>query len=213
MRRKRNRVRRLPGFNNGGRFNVSPNPNAFTAVPWYPLTLRVQTGTLATVSTGLVYNELQSQLGISSPVFTVRLKSVRFWGSVQSSPPSSTSIVIFDILASTFSTILSTAGRVLDVLIDYPDALNRSSIGYRYPQAQRDVALRLETANTITLFNMVGMGTDSVLLIDLEWRANFSAPPQPTIADDVVDVEKLYRGQLVTNSDGVISNYSEKFLT
>ena len=211
--KQRNSAGKVQRNPNGGRFSVPPNPPSFTAVPWYSLVLRV-TGFNSNVTNGDLYSALQSQLGIVTPTFVARIKSVRFWAPIVSSL-TPVSVTVFDLVAPSFSTILSVQTRVLDVLMDYPDVVNRASLGYKYPPAQRAVSVRLEAINLFTMFNTVGFGAQSVMYVNLEWRANFinSPPALFSNAEDAEDdvVDKSYRSELYVRDDGTIDTLANKF--
>jgi hypothetical protein len=231
-RRSRSRVRKFvrapsKGTSDGGvRYAVNSHPNSFCAVPWYNLVVRIDSPP-ANVTTVTLQAAIASQLGVTfaNALVNVRLREVRVWGAITSMSATSAiaplSVTIFDHLAA--STAASNPLRVLEVLIDYPDMVRRACVGYKFPKAQREVSLFLTNVTPTTLLSAQGLGGSSVIYYYLQWRSG-STTVTPALAivpplseeetgeeDDYVDLEKLHRGQLYTDDDGVIRTLSSKF--
>lgn len=149
----------------GHKLKVSPQPPEFTAVPWYPLTVRIANPP-ATITRNILREAIQSQLGFTSAyVFDVRLQSVKLWGALVSPSGSSflnpTTLAIVD-------PVRTPATEILEVLTDYPDQVNRARVGYQYSIAQRNVVVRLE--NAVELYRCQGVGAGAIMYVHLFWR-------------------------------------------
>jgi hypothetical protein len=229
MNPRRIRTKRRKPFKNhdgGVRFKVPSHPPSFTAIPWYNLVLRI-VDPPATITTVSIQAALASQLAVSfiASLANVRLRSVRLWASlVQPATPAALvplSVTILDPLAASFTTTLQ--NRVLESLIDYPDAVRRACVGYKYPKAQSEVSLAVSNANPVNLLNIQGAGAGSVLYFYLQWRSGVvGAPPaldnlsnslsefviEENDDDEYVDriVDRLEREHLLLDDNGRISS-------
>lgn len=177
----------------------------------------------ATVTSVLLQAAISTQLGIAftGSIVNVRLQAVRVWGALKANDASTSlqplSVNILDPVASTFNG--SIANRVLEALTDYPDAVKRAAVGYKYPEAQREVSLYLANATPVTLLQINGGGADSVVYFNIQWRAAAGTPPPvldeglEIINDDEVNsiVERNFRESLVRDESGKIITLAEKF--
>lgn len=219
---RRNRSKRSPKSHDGGvRFRVPTHPPAFTAVPWYNLVLRIADPP-ASVLTTSIQAALATQLGVSfiASLANVRLQSVRVWGTLSSSNLTPLSVTVLDPAAASFASSLNL--RVLEALIDYPDAVKRPAVGYKYPKAQREISLSVSNANPVVLLNIQGGGPNAVVYFHLQWRAGVSgATPADGLADSLeaasldedtvyVDrvVDRIDREYLTRDEDGRIVSYA-----
>jgi hypothetical protein len=152
----------------GHRLRVPHIPPEFTAVPWYPLTVRIQNPS-ATVTLLDLRTNIQSQLGFTTNyIVDVRLQYVQLWGALVS--PSGSSFLNPVTLScwDPFSS-LGDGRAILEVLTDYPDQVNRASVGYQYSFAQRQVSVRLSTS--ARLFSCEGVGPGAIMYVRLFWRS------------------------------------------
>lgn len=166
---------------NGGRYKILSHPPSFTSGPWWNLTVRIDSPGAIITTLGL-RDQMSSQIGSGTVNnFQVRLQSVRFWGSTGTSGtsgPSPINILIHDPIAiSAAAPSGGTGGRILEQITDYPDVVNRAAFGYKYPKAQRDFSLALTGTAAGNLFITNGMGSNSVVYINLQWRFAPSVPP------------------------------------
>jgi hypothetical protein len=161
----------------GHRLRVPHVPPEFTAVPWYPLTVRIQNPP-ATLTLLNLRENIQSQLGFTSTyIVDVRLQYVQLWGALVT--PTGTSflnpvtLTVWDPFSS-----LGDGRSTLEVLTDYPDQVNRAAVGYQYSFAQRQVSIRLSTS--AQLYSMQGVGAGAIMYVRLFWRSpniNIQNPP------------------------------------
>lgn len=167
--RKRERAHKL---------RVPSNPPDFTAVPWYHLILRIQ-NPAANLTTGVIISNFITQTGLNTTTegIDIRLNSIRVWGALKSLASDKLQplrLAVYDPVGSSSSIPGGTGGtgrRVLDVITDFPDAVNRAALGYTFSSTQRQVAIACPTGGTTPLFNLNGVGPDSVCYIDLLWRS------------------------------------------
>jgi hypothetical protein len=220
FRRNYGRNRKAKTHDGGTRFGVPAHPPGFTAVPWYNLVVRV-VDPPASVLTTTLQAAISTQLGISfiGSLVNVRLQSVRVWSALSaltsSSPLVPLSVTVLDPIAGSFQT--TSTARVLESLIDYPDAVRRAAVGYKYPKAQREVSLVVSNANPVVLLNLLGGGAGAVVYFSLQWRPGTTAV-SPAIEDefenipedDVVSIRNI-RDTLVRDEDGKIISLAEKF--
>jgi hypothetical protein len=166
--RKGNEISLMTKHLLGHRLRVPHVPPEFTAVPWYPLTVRIQNPS-ATVTLLSLRENIQSQLGFTTNyIVDVRLQYVQLWGALVS--PQGTSflnpvtLTVWDPFSS-----LGDGRSVLEVLTDYPDQVNRACVGYQYSFAQRQVSIRLSTQ--AQLFTCQGVGAGAIMYVRLFWRS------------------------------------------
>jgi hypothetical protein len=218
---RRNRPIRRKGKNSDGgtRFGVPSHPPSFTAVPWFNLVVRI-VDPPGSVLTTTLQAAISSQLGISfiGSLVNVRLQCVRVWSALTalgSSPLVPLSVTVLDPLAGMYQGTVP--ARVLEALIDYPDAVRRASIGYKYPKAQREVSLSTSNVNPVVLLNIQGGGPGAVVYFTVQWRPGTTSST-PAIEDefetipedDVMSIRNI-RDTLVRDDDGKIISLAEKF--
>jgi hypothetical protein len=168
---KRKQSSRKP--DNGKRYTVSPHPSSFVSAPWYPLVVRIDSPATPTITTIQLRDAIVSQLGITLTILNVRLQTVRLWSAISgSSPPERLFVQVLDPISAIFGSLTAPNLRILEQLTDYPDAVNRACIGYRYPKAQREVAILCNGTDSSSLLRTSGMGPGSVLYFYLQWRSN-----------------------------------------
>lgn len=177
-----NALRTLKNSLNFHKLRAPTHPPEFTAVPWYPLTLRIL-NVPATVSVNSVADTLANQLGIvpsSTPGFDFRLMSVHLWGALVT--PTGTSFLnpvslgIYDPIARAGG-----SSAILQVLQDFPDQVRRSAVAFKYSMAQEKAVIR--TGTTAPLFQCSGVGPGSVMYIRLFWRSQ-NVTVQGSLPDD-----------------------------
>jgi hypothetical protein len=162
----------------GHKINVPSLPPDFTAIPWYPIVLRLENPGTA-VTTLNVENVLATQLGLTFPSGTVdiRLISVRVWGPLTT--PTGTSalkplnMAVLDPIGSGgTATTGGTGTRTMEVITDYPDQVQRPAVGYKYSISNSQTSLRcVGTGSGVTLWNLQGAGTGSIMYINILWRS------------------------------------------
>lgn len=180
---KRQRKSKRSNRNDGGRMvKISSYPPMFNSVPWYNLTVRIASPP-AILSYNNLVTAMSNQLGVSfdnpQNAAAVRFQRIRLWGALSTGvlPPLET--LIYDPLASADSSTNSggIGPRVLDQFISFPDQVNRTSIGYRYPKAQRETSVMIRNAGlTAPICSSTGLGPNSVIYIDLQWRSGNTSP-------------------------------------
>lgn len=197
----------------GVRFRVSPHPNSFNAVPWFPLVVRL-TNPPASVTTVTLAAAISNQLGVTftGGQVNVRLQSLKVWGSLTTTPLGPLAVTVMDPIATIQASTSVLPSRVLEVLQDFPDLVSRACVGYKYPKAQREASLFASNLNPTVLLAMTGVGPDSVIYFYLQWRpANTTFPPilleeEDNEDEDFVDLHKLLRSRLCIDDNGRISN-------
>jgi hypothetical protein len=167
----------------GGRFKVPSHPPSFTSGPWFNLIVRIDSPGAIITTLGL-RDQISNQLGSGTVSnYTVRLQRVRFWGNLTgaaapSGSPAPINVLIHDPIAISAASGAGGIGqRVLEQITAYPDVVNRSAFGYRYPEAQRNSAIELTGTSAGQLFVSNGMGVGSVVYVDIQWRFAPTAPP------------------------------------
>jgi len=193
---KRQRKPKRSNRSDGGRMVKIPSyPPMFNSVPWYNLTVRIA-GPAATLNYNTLVLTMSNQLGVSfdGPLSSaaVRFQRIRFWGALSTGVLPPLEVLIFDPLASVGSA--SNSGgigpRVLDQFISFPDQVNRTSIGYRYPKAQRETSVLLQNAgSTAPICTATGLGPNSVIYIDLQWRSGNTSPALRSLLQDEEEMQ------------------------
>jgi hypothetical protein len=180
--KRRIRSRRRKNTDGGRIRHIDSRPPDFISAPWYNLTVRIDNpGT--TLTTTVLSQALSSQLGFTTPggVSDVRLQSVRIWGALVASnatnPLQRVTVIINDPIGLDSVAGTGTGSRVLEQITDYPDQVNRAAIGYVYPKAQREFSLRIGVVPVGVLINSVGLGPNSVIYFNLQWRTGLQTPP------------------------------------
>jgi hypothetical protein len=221
-RKNRGRNNQTKRHDGGTRFIVPTHPPAFTAIPWYNLVVRIFDPPATVTSVGLAA-AISTQLGVTftGSVINVRLQSVRVWGALVANNATSSlqplSVNVFDPIASSFNG--SVANRVLEALADYPDAVKRAAVGYKYPKAQREVSLNVYNQNAVLLLSLQGAGAGSVVYFNVQWRTAVTTPIpalddefEKVVEDDVSSlVDRNMRDTLVRDEHGKIITLAEKF--
>lgn len=158
------------------------HPPEFTAVPWYPLTLRIQNAP-STVNLNTIREAFGSQLGFPD-LFDIdfRLVSVHVWGALVSPAGSS---YLNPVTAAIYDPIARAGGvnSILQVLTDYPDQVRRSAIGFKYSMPQQQAVLR--TGTTGTLLQLSGVGSGSIVYIRMFWRT-----PNVSVQSSAIDEQE-----------------------
>jgi len=160
----------------GLRIRVLPHPPEFMFRPWYALQVRIDDvaqlgdGTLTTTE---LSSRILTQLGIQTAgdVLFVRLQEVKAWGNLTGALAQVT-MQVYDPIAATQtlpSGPASTVDRVLEVIREYPDAVNRASVGYRYSKVQQNVAISLN-GTAASASNLIRFQGASLVYIYLLWR-------------------------------------------
>jgi len=172
---------------------ISPHPPSFCSFPWYNLTVRIDSPTV-NVTTQLLQQSISTQLGVTfnAGQTDVRLQSVKIWGALQSFNASSTlnpiNVLILDPIASATGVSTGTGPRVLEQITDYPDQVNRACIGYEYPKAQREFALRcVGTQPGSNLIVANGLGNGAVIYFHLQWRNGLGIPPSLGVVEETYE--------------------------
>lgn len=174
----RNTQMRPRRIDNGHKLKVHSLPPDFTAVPWYPIVLRLENPGVA-VSTLNVETVLATQLGLTFPSGTVdiRLVSVRVWGPLTTPTGTSAlkplSMAVLDPIGSGgTATTGGTGTRTLEVITDYPDQVQRPAVGYKYSAASSQTSIRCNgTGSGVFLWNLQGAGPGSVMYLNILWRS------------------------------------------
>jgi len=170
-----NRAQVSKSARTGGIRHIPTCPPDFVSAPWYNLIVRID-NPATTLSKAQVQMAIESQLGFTFATNSeVRLHRVRVWGQLvdtaSSAPLQPVNMLVFD----PFS--LSATSRVLEQITGYPDQVNRAALGYEYPLAQRQTTVRLDTTLTAPILALNGMGPNSVVYLNLEWRSARASPP------------------------------------
>jgi len=159
----------------GHRLRVLSHPPEFTYRPWYALQLRIDSATalgdgLVTTSELAAYIESQLGLSVSGTSLNVRIQEVKAWGNLTGSLAPVT-MTVYDIVAATqyIKSDFTVDDRILEVVREYPDAVNRASVGYKYSKVQQNVSLRLST-NLTTAKTIFGFQGCSLAYVYLLWR-------------------------------------------
>jgi len=184
IRKKKNTPRRVirhSRSDGGCRYSISPHPPGFTSAPWWNLVLRLTNPGGAITNVDIVAAFL-SQTGVATPAgVTMRFQSARFWGAQNGvgTGVQSLNVVIFDplALAANASGQIGTGPRVLEQITDFPNTVSRACFGYRYPKAQRETAVSVPSIGPVSFFNTSGMGSGSVLYLEIHWRINQQSAP------------------------------------
>lgn len=217
MRKSKSLTKKSKSSDGGHRWKIPPQPPQITFVPWYNLTVRVDSPP-ATFTTTLLQAALAQQLNVAfdASVCYVRLQKVRMWGRLLTDATlSPVSVTIYDPIMTSAQSGSVGVVRILEQYIDYPDQVNRARIGYIYPKAQREASLRLANVNPSTLIFSSGMGTGSVMYIDLQWRS-FNSVSGALLEESMQDFEldescerasdRYARDTLTRDKFGVIAN-------
>lgn len=178
MQKTRNTQMRPRRNEAGHKIKVPSLPPDFTAVPWYPIVLRLENPGTA-VTTLSVETVLATQLGLTFPSGTVdvRLISVRVWGPLTTPTGTSAlqplSMAVLDPIGSGgTATTGGTGVRTMEVITDFPNQVQRSSVGYKYSMSNSQTSLRcVGTGGGVTLWNLQGAGAGSVMYINILWRS------------------------------------------
>jgi hypothetical protein len=217
MRKLKNKSKKSNRSTDGGhKWSIPPQPPQITFVPWYNLTLRIDSPPSIT-TTATIQAALASQLNVTfdNSFCFVRLQRVRLWGQLQNdSTLAPVNVIIYDPIQTSAQSGSIGVVRILEQFIDYPDQVNRARIGYIYPKAQREASLRLANTNPSQLIFASGMSTGSVMYINLQWRS-FNAAVA-LMSDCLQDLEleescdrasdQYARESLVRDKHGVITN-------
>lgn len=175
---RKNRVISRHNPDNGKIIRLRSHPPPFTAAPWYNLVVRIRNfpGSFTAI---VLRDSIISQLGLP-PTFSsmcVRLQKIRIWGALGQNLNSVSAIIRDPIAIATSSSSAPGVGpRVLTQITDFPDQVNRSCVGYKYPKAQREFSLILDALQDAPLVLSAGVGNTSVAYIDVQWRANDITP-------------------------------------
>jgi hypothetical protein len=217
MRKIKNKSRKSNRSTDGGhKWSIPPQPPQITFVPWYNLTLRIDNPPSLT-TTATIQAALANQLNVTfdNSFCFIRLQRVRLWGQLLNDatlPP--VNVIIYDPIQTSAQSASIGLVRILEQYIDFPDQVNRARIGYIYPKAQREASLRLANTNPSQLIFASGMGTGSVMYINLQWRSfNGSVSLSSDSLQDLELGESLERASdqyaresLVRDKHGVITN-------
>lgn len=189
-------LRKVKSADGGKRFSVPSHPPSFTSAPWFNLVVRIDAPG-AIITTTNLRDQLANQIGNAIVgTYHVRLQSVRFWGSLgigSGSLPPPINVLINDPIAiSTAVPAGGTGTRVLEQITDYPDVVRRACFGYRYPKAQRETAIFLSGVAAGNLYVTNGLGANSVVYVNLQWRFAPTLPPGPSTDDELVEALKSF---------------------
>jgi hypothetical protein len=159
---------------------VPPHPPDFVSRPWYNLVVRIESPP-AVLNTQVISTAIESQLGISSGLLNIRLQTVRVWGALVApdagSPLQPVVLVVFDPFRGVQSVVTADQSRVLEQITDYPDMVNRASVGFKYSEAQSELSLYANPGGSAQpLFQLSGAGPNSIMYINLLWRAGVISP-------------------------------------
>lgn len=165
---------------NGKRFNPSPHPPDFCAIPWFNLIVRVEdftsisfgiTGVSGVVS---LVEQLRSQLQLSAnDVLEYRVQSVRIWGALVAM--NSGSVLphlrarFWSLVPQLASASGSSAFTVLEDISAYPDQVSRATIGFIYPRSQQAIPIQFGNAGTLVSL-VAGGGANVIAYVKLCWR-------------------------------------------
>lgn len=180
-------VKHLTRMMKGLRFTCPPQPPPFTSRPWYSQIIRVE-GVPSLVTNIVLYNNLASTLGVSGslPAVQMRLQSIRIWGpivSFDSGPMTRLSVTFLDFIGVVTA---QQPPRVLEEFTRYPDQTSRPSIGYRYDETHRHVALNSGTA--VSICSSVGVANTSVMYAHVLWRFDQNTSTLVDSEDDEISV-------------------------
>lgn len=159
----------------GHRVRVLSHPPEFMYRPWYALQVRIDD--LAALGDGLLTTAelaatIESQLGISvsGDILNVRIQEVKAWGNLTGALAPVT-MIVYDLVAGTqnLGSTNTIADRTLEVIREYPDAVNRAAVGYKYSKVQQNVSLWLSASptNAKALYSFQGC---SLVYVYLLWR-------------------------------------------
>lgn len=159
----------------GHRVRVLSHPPEFMYRPWYALQVRIDD--IASLGDGLLTTtelaaRIESQLGISisGEVLNVRIQEVKAWGNLTGALTPVT-MIVYDLVAATqnLGSTPTIADRTLEVIREYPDAVNRAAVGYKYSKVQQNVSVWLST-NTTTAKALWSFQSCSLAYVYLLWR-------------------------------------------
>jgi hypothetical protein len=163
------------------KLSTPAHPFQFNIQPWFSLTVRLTSLTTSLSIQGLRLAMI-SQLGLnftgaSDSTFDVRLQRAYFWGGLL--PMNSASVLqpLTVTVRDLFITIGNDSGfpdlnslNVLEQYADYPNQVSRAKLGFEYSDAHKQAVIPADIANTSTIFNFSGMGSNSVMYLQLLWR-------------------------------------------
>lgn len=182
-RSERKIVRRKRRNDGGKMIRVDPHPPDFCSAPWFNLTVRVE-NVPANFTTIQLQAAISTQLNVvfADSIIDVRLQSVRVWGALPNDNTRLAPINVFviDPIGITTPSATGNAGtgtRILEQITDYPDRVSRACLGYVYPKAQREVAIRCSNQGPNQILVSNGLGAGSVAYFRIQWRPTGSVPP------------------------------------
>jgi len=165
---------------NGQRYNPSPHPPDFMAIPWFNVTVCIEDfnsitlGIDGATAARSIIEQLREQLILSaSDVLEVRIQSVRIWGPIV--PMSSTTALphlrarFWSLVPQIASATASSAFAVLEDISAYPDQVSRATIGYTYPKSQQAIPFQQNNSGTLVSLS-AGGGAGNVAYVRLLWR-------------------------------------------
>jgi len=165
---------------NGQRFNPSPHPPDFMAVPWFNLIVRIEDftsltyGLVSTAGAVSVFEALRSQLNLSAnDTLQVRFQSVRIWGAIV--PMNSASALshlrarFWSLVPQISTASTSSAFTVLEDISAYPDQVSRATIGFHFPKAQQSIPV-INGNSGILVSLLSGGGAGVVAYVKVLWR-------------------------------------------
>jgi len=159
----------------GHRVRVPSHPPEFMFRPWYALQVRIDN--IAELGDGVLTTtelaaKIESQLGISisGQILNVRIQEVKAWGNLTGALNPVT-LIVYDLVAGTqiLGSGNTMADRTLEVIREYPDAVNRAAVGYKYSKVQQNVSIWLST-NTAAAKALYSFQSCSLMYVYLLWR-------------------------------------------
>lgn len=167
------RLRNLQRAQNGFKLVLSPDPPAFTQIPWNSITLD-DTVTLGAAINSKVYtastlcNVLKAQTGLSQPnaQISLRITEVNVW-EVSGKP---LTLEVIDLTVGFGS---------VDYLVQLEDVAGRNQwarVGYRYPESQNKVILSGDDSESIIQVN-TGLAASLVSRFKIMWKVRINTLP------------------------------------
>jgi len=155
-------------------FKFGPHPPSFCSRPWFPLTVAI-----LDIGQTLTYSQLAGALAVQTGLsagdfFAIRIRSIRIWGPI---PITATPlrVVFYDIFSDPIPT--GSAPGVLEQITNFPDGVNRETVGYLYSGAQQNNSLVMGPGLTTPITAQTGAGTGSVMYVSLLFRIENTSGP------------------------------------
>lgn len=184
------------------RIKVPPQPPSYNMQPWFPLTVRLLNPGVS-ITKAQLNAAVASQLQQPATFFCeVRLQSASFWGAL-AGPGEMVPLTVRFVDPLSIDSIASAASLDSAMVIqDYPDAVNRARVGFKYSKAQQNHTIGSTLGSSEIVWTTVGMGNNSVAYVHLLWRPQALTAPtvESTLTDSESDIEILGKSSVSARS-------------